>query len=644
MSNLSTITDARSNTTTFVYGAFNRLEKVIYPGMAQGPFDEFTYDSVGRLATRKDRLGITTTFVYDGLGRLTDKTFSNAAPALFFRYDEGAGQKGRLTSAWRGTPPTSMITWTYDLAGQVRTETSTRAGGTAVVGYDYDLAGNRIELLLDQQSKVRYTYDDRGLPEYVKRVLPTPPATADFHFVFDPAGRRKRLEFPNGMDTDYWYDQRSRLTRIKIQGSGVIADLTYPDYDSANNREERAGSGAPPERYAYDHFYRLDTVDRDPAPPPAPLAEDYGYDGVGNRLSSISLPTWAYNERNQLQSNGESTFTYYPNGNLWTKTETGANWLYEWDEEDRLERVTLNGAQVAAYAYDPLGRRIERLLPGPILHTYVYDGEDILKQDFTSLLLEPGMLDPPPHLYVHGPGIDEPLAVVHGNDSVWNYHADGLGSIIAVTDSATQQIAYARAYDAFGNLESGIAEEGYAYTGREWEPESGLYYYRARYYDPKIGRFISEDPIGFGGGINFYSYVENNPVNYVDPDGLRLRPPVRPPIRPRPPRLAPPPSGRIPFPPPGQRRPPSDPRPKIGPPGDPTDGPAGPPPTCLVGGGGGGGNGPCWDAYENCLRQPTFPGYDAVDQLALCSGSLERCLQGHPTIFPPGVIVNPNGS
>ena len=73
-----------------------------------------------------------------------------------------------------------------------------------------------------------------------------------------------------------------------------------------------------------------------------------------------------------------------------------------------------------------------------------------------------------------------------------------------------------------GNLEPSTSSvaEGYAYTGREWDPESGLYYYRARYYDPKIGRFISEDPIGFGGGINFYAYVGNNPVRFIDPFGL----------------------------------------------------------------------------------------------------------------------------
>ena len=88
-----------------------------------------------------------------------------------------------------------------------------------------------------------------------------------------------------------------------------------------------------------------------------------------------------------------------------------------------------------------------------------------------------------------------------------------------MTDGAGVPVA-TRQYDAWGNPEIGAGEPGYAYTGREWDPETGLYYYRARYYDPKIGRFLSEDPIGFDGGVNFHAYVSNNPVNFVDPLGL----------------------------------------------------------------------------------------------------------------------------
>jgi RHS repeat-associated protein len=97
-------------------------------------------------------------------------------------------------------------------------------------------------------------------------------------------------------------------------------------------------------------------------------------------------------------------------------------------------------------------------------------------------------------------------------------HADGLGSIQTITDDAGN-VAHTFEYDAWGNIETGSARGGYAFTGREWDPETGLYYYRARYYDPKAGRFISEDPIGFEAGTNFYAYVGNGPVSRVDPLG-----------------------------------------------------------------------------------------------------------------------------
>ena len=122
---------------------------------------------------------------------------------------------------------------------------------------------------------------------------------------------------------------------------------------------------------------------------------------------------------------------------------------------------------------------------------------------------------------MHGPGIDEPLAVEQ-KGKVYYYHADGLGSIVSLTDSKGR-VVESFDYSAFGFMQrqGGEVKQPYAYTGREWDKELGLYYYRARYYDPVIGRFISKDPIGFAGGDeNLYRYVANGPVNWMDPWGL----------------------------------------------------------------------------------------------------------------------------
>ncbi len=121
--------------------------------------------------------------------------------------------------------------------------------------------------------------------------------------------------------------------------------------------------------------------------------------------------------------------------------------------------------------------------------------------------------------FTHGSGIDEPLAIKKGAN-IYYYHADGLGSIVALTDT-TGSVVQTYSYDSFGHMtKTTDVSQPYTYTGREHDPETGLYFYRARYYDPHAGRFLTRDPISFAGGINQYAYVLNNPVGYRDPFGL----------------------------------------------------------------------------------------------------------------------------
>jgi RHS repeat-associated protein len=207
----------------------------------------------------------------------------------------------------------------------------------------------------------------------------------------------------------------------------------------------------------------------------------------------------------QVNQTGASTsFSYDANGNL-----TGdATKTYEWDAANRLVAVKQGGSTLASFVYDGLGRRVQKVAAG-VTRTYLYDGEDIVEERLSS----GGTVK-----YVHGLGIDEPLAHQDGSGAVSYYLADHLGSIVQTTNTA-KTVTLTRDYDPWGNLLQGASTAGYAFTGREWDSETGLYYYRARYYDPRVG-FISEDPIGFGGGVNFSSYVNNNPVNRTDPLGL----------------------------------------------------------------------------------------------------------------------------
>lgn len=167
------------------------------------------------------------------------------------------------------------------------------------------------------------------------------------------------------------------------------------------------------------------------------------------------------------------------------------------------------------YKYDGLGRRIQREIDGVAVR-YLYDNEDVIMklndQDFVLAI------------FTHGPGIDEPLSMEQP-DQTYFYHADGLGSIRELSDS-TGAVVKSYTYDSFGNIvdQTGSVPNFYAYTGREYDFESGLYYYRARYYDPGIGRFLREDPLRGNlrapQTLNLYPYTSNNPLVFIDPLGL----------------------------------------------------------------------------------------------------------------------------
>lgn len=219
-----------------------------------------------------------------------------------------------------------------------------------------------------------------------------------------------------------------------------------------------------------------------------------------------------YNSSNELTSADAASFTYDQNGNTLTENGTNGQTAYAWDFENRLTSVTLpNGGGTVTFKYDPFGRRIER--SGPSGTTiYAYDGANGIEE-----LSAGGAATA---RYVHGAGVDEPLA--ESSSSLNYFSADGLGSITSLEDSTgTPQATFV--YGAFGVLSSssGSATTSYRYTAREFDQDTGLYYYRARYYDSGIGRFISEDPARFSVSDDFYSYVANDPVMLIDPTGLQ---------------------------------------------------------------------------------------------------------------------------
>jgi len=209
---------------------------------------------------------------------------------------------------------------------------------------------------------------------------------------------------------------------------------------------------------------------------------------------------------------------------LWTKTVLGVaidangNTLsdpsgksYSWDFDNRLTQAVVPGTGTVSFRYDPLGRRIYKSSP-TFTGIFVYDGPNLIETVSSSGAVLAR--------YVHTQRIDEQLAELRSGGSGY-YEADALGSITSLS-SSTGALANTYTYDSFGKITSstGTLTNPFQYTARESDSETGLYYYRARYYDPVSGRFISEDPIAWRGGVDFYRYAHNRPIGLRDPMGL----------------------------------------------------------------------------------------------------------------------------
>ena len=185
-----------------------------------------------------------------------------------------------------------------------------------------------------------------------------------------------------------------------------------------------------------------------------------------------------------------------------------------------LNQVTLPDNQTIEYSYDPLGRRISktispqkgspRLTGGQAQITqYIYDMEDVVTETINTQATN----------YIHGPGIDNILGSFNSQESSY-FLQDHLGSITGILDGQGN-ITNTIDYSPFGNITtSDNLKTSHLFTGRQFDPETGLYYYRNRYYSPDQGRFITQDPIELLGGLNLYAYVGNNPLNWVDPWGF----------------------------------------------------------------------------------------------------------------------------
>ena len=370
--------------------------------------------------------------------------------------------------------------------------------------YTYDVASNRTSLTAPDNSINTYQYDALNRLATLTNSL-----TGQFGFGYDALSRRTQLTRPNGVNTNYTYDSVSHLQSVLHQAGSTTLDGAGYGYDYAGNRTSKTNYlNGITSNYGYDAIYELLQVTQGGG-----TTESYSYDAVGNRLSSSGVPTYTYNSSNELTSTSSGGYTYDANGN---NLSDASGRSFTWDFENRLTQVVNPGVGTTTFRYDPFGRRIQK--SGPLGTTdYLYDwtglGANVIEEvDSSGNVLA---------RYTQGLGTDEPLSMLRAGTTSY-YNADALGSITSLSNSSAA-IANTYTYDSFGKLSAstGTLANPFQYTGRDYDVETGARYYRARHYDPNIGRFISEDPIRFeGDGPNFYLYAGENPITNTDPFGM----------------------------------------------------------------------------------------------------------------------------
>jgi RHS repeat-associated protein len=491
--NLTSITDAAQHTTSFVYDAFGRVTQTAFPSSLT---ENYVYDAIGNLTSKVDRKNQQILYVYDALNRLTHKGYPDAT-GVDYVYDL-AGKIKQVSD------PTGSYGMAYDNMGRMLGTTTQYAflpGHTYTNSYTYDAASNQAGFTAPDGSTNAYAYDTLNRLTGI-----TDSGAGAFTFAYDALSRITGLNRPNGVNTTYGYDSLSRLLNVLHKAGTTTLDGAGYAYDNAGNRTNKTNYlNNITENYTFDVLYQLTQVTQGTT-----TTESYTYEAVGNRLSSLGMSGYAYNSSNQLTSTPAAAFTYDANGNPLTKTDTNGVTSYTWDFMNRLTSVTLPGTGgTVTFKYDPFGKRIQKSGPAGTIN-YLYSRADALADiDSSGAFIA---------RYLQSGGVDQPLASVTANGTLF-FETDGLNSVTSLSGASGLTDTYT--YTPFGaTTATGTNSNRFRYTGREWDQETGLYYYRARYYAPDLGRFITEDPMGVGGGINLFAYTDNNPLSWTDPFGL----------------------------------------------------------------------------------------------------------------------------
>jgi len=519
VSNMICMIDANGHTTNYEYDPLNRPISIIDP---LGHTTSNIYDAVGNVVGLTDANGNSISYNYDALNRLAEIAY-DGGQTVNYGYD-ATGNRLMMADS-HGT-----TNYQYDslnrLVNVINPDSQT-------VGYMYDAVSNRIQITYPDDKTMAYGYDANNRLTGV--------TGWDGHitgYSYDANSNLIGMTYPNGMNTEYLYDENNQLIELINENSTQVVSSFEYTLDAVGNRVSVAEwfsdrfeseSGIPQvltTNYEYDNLYRLTQVNY-----PVDEIVSYNYDPMGNRISMTTTVdgndttiNYVYDASDRLLQSGGITYAYDNNGNLIIKTENpGRVTSYNYDGASRLISLStiFDGSQrdVYNFEYDGDGNRLSKtIINGKRTQSseYLLDVNTILPQ----VLTESDEKDTT--FYAHGLDL---ISMTDPRGKEFYYHYDGLGSVRSMSDSK-ESIKTIYFYDAFGQTrkEMGHVDNDFRFTGEQMDDETGLIYLRARYYDPGTGRFITKDPFtGFISdtqSLNRYSYVKNNPGNFIDPLGL----------------------------------------------------------------------------------------------------------------------------
>jgi RHS repeat-associated protein len=466
------VRDANNNRSEYVYDGFDRLSRLTFPSATLGAnavnaadYEQYGYDANGNRTSLRLRSSESIAFVYDNLNRETLKDIPGGTSADVFSAYDAAGR--RLSARFASAGGQGVI-YAYDSAGRLTSETNT-IGTSRTLSFQYDAASNRTRITWPDAYFASYTYDAMNRVSAIRENGAASGAGVLGTYAYDPLGRRATLTRGNGSVSTYAYDSASRLTALtqNLDGAATVNDQTFGfAYTPASQLSQRTA--------ANDNYNWAG----------ANISRAYSRNGL-NQYTSISGTTQTHDARGNLTNDGVRALSY--------------------DLENRLTSVT--GSASATLNYDPLGR-LRAYTTGGTTTDFLYDG-DRLVAEYNGAT--------PARRYVHGPGVDEPLVQYTGSGATNRAYliTDHQGSVIAENGATTTRYSYG----PYGEPNTWTGSR-FRYTGQIALPEVNLYHYKARAYCPECGRFLQTDPVGYEAGLNWYAYVENDPINSLDPSGM----------------------------------------------------------------------------------------------------------------------------